>query len=270
MSTAWFGPEQWKRGRSATPSTVTISKNALHRDNCDVATLRNPDREFVADVADVATVVRKCAEQNVAMSQMSQPSAAPSGLTAVPAPCAVDLMERAAIISEGSGLSRIASETLALEAVGLKSFSDLADAHVARISTLIRQPRGEPSWRARISRTFLTNDEVARLASTTLDFLKTDHFREALRLEWSEVQLFGICPIAPVVRVDSSGLITGLALSPHNRRDRQGRYHQTKLESIDANGATTITPGGSRHPFDRFHVGLDLAVPWWELCVLQV
>jgi hypothetical protein len=147
---------------------------------------------------------------------------------------------------------------------------DLANTHAERISKLIRQTQGEPSRRARINRIFLTNDEASRLASATLEFLATDHFREALRLEWTDVQLFGVCPAAPWVRVESWGLITGLALSPHNRLDSQGRYHKTKLDGgLDTTGAMTITPTGSRFRFDRFHIGLDLAVPWWELCVLH-
>jgi hypothetical protein len=133
-----------------------------------------------------------------------------------------------------------------------------------------RQTQRGPTWQEKVNRAFLTNHQASRLAKVTRVFLTIEHFREAVRLEWTDVQLFGVCPDAPWVRVESWGLITGLALSPHNRLDSQGRYQQTKLDSIDAAGATTITPTGSRAWFDRFHIGLDLAVPWWEVAVLQV
>jgi hypothetical protein len=176
-------------------------------------------------------------------------------------------MERAAIISEDYGLSRIASETCALEAIGLKSSSDFVDAHAARISTLIRQWRGEPSRRARISRNFLTSDEASRLASVTLDFIATDHFREALRLKWTDVQLFCVCRDAPWVRVESWGLITGPALSPHNRLNSQGHYHQTKLDCCccDDHHAYRLT-----RPVRPLARRLGLAAPWWEVFELQI
>jgi hypothetical protein len=162
--------------------------------------------------------------------------------------CPADIAERAAIISEGSGLSRSDSENLALQPVGLRSFDELVEAHAAKISAILDR-----------------FEQPGALAKVTCAFLATDHFREALRLDWTDVQLFGICPHAPTMRVESWGLMIGLVFSPHNWRDKQERYHMTRLVSIDETGATIVTPGGSEFRFDRFHHGLDVAVPWWEV-----
>jgi hypothetical protein len=96
--------------------------------------------------------------------------------------------------------------------MGFTSFRDFADAHAARIDRLIGQSQGEPTRPMKVRRGFLTNDEACTLAKITCDFLATDYFCEALRLEWTDVQLFGICANAPLVRVDCWGLITGLPL----------------------------------------------------------
>jgi hypothetical protein len=156
----------------------------------------------------------------------------------------------------------------ALAEHGYKSWPDFADARATRISTLLDRPKSEPSWQARARLAFLTAAEVSKLANETRAFLATEDFHTAMRLEWTDVQLFGIDAQAPG-RVESWGLITGLVLSAHNWRDSQGRYHQTKLESVDADAAMTVTPTGQPARFYRFHHALDVAVPWWECAVLR-
>jgi hypothetical protein len=118
---------------------------------------------------------------------------------------------------------------------------------------------------ARISTILDRFERPDQLAKFTRAFLVDVNFRDAVRLEWTDAQLFGISPHAPLIRVESWGLITGLVFSPHNRRDKQERHHMTRLISIDETGATIVTPGGSEFRFDRFHHGLAVSVPWWEV-----
>jgi hypothetical protein len=184
--------------------------------------------------------------------------------TGIAPPCPATVAERAAILTESEGCDRATAEAKALAEVGYPSWEAFADARAAHISRLPEWPKREPSWQARARRAFLTEAEVAELANEVRAFLTTEDVHKAQRLEWTDVQLFGIDPKAPG-RVESWGLITGLVLSPHNRRDSKGANHITKLDGgLDATGAMTVTPTGSRLLFDRFHKGLDLAVPFWE------
>ena len=58
------------------------------------------------------------------------------------------------------------------------------------------------------------NDQNGRrLINDTREFLNGEHWPQAIALGWPMLELFGINPHAPQVRVDGQGLVTGLALS---------------------------------------------------------
>lgn len=58
-----------------------------------------------------------------------------------------------------------------------------------------------------------TTDAGHRLHKLTRAFLDTTHWETAIQHGWPLVELFGACPVAPLVRIDRRGLVSGLALS---------------------------------------------------------
>ena len=89
----------------------------------------------------------------------------------------------------------------------------------------------------------------------TLAFVGTAHWVDAIRLGWPLVELFGINPHAPLVRVDGQGLVSGLALS---------RLNGGRLEAIAEDRATIRYRSGSQLTWRRGAVGLDAAELWWR------
>lgn len=77
---------------------------------------------------------------------------------------------------------------------------------------------------------------------------------------WHVVSLFGVHPVAPLVRVECWGLAVTLAASPHNRPGARVR-----LVSLDAAHARIETPSRARFGIGRSSVAFDLAVPVWEI-----
>jgi hypothetical protein len=77
--------------------------------------------------------------------------------------------------------------------------------------------------------------------------------------------LFGVHPVAPVVRIECWGAAVAVALSPHNRVGRDGVWRLSKLVEIDANRALIELPSSVRTVAGRFP-GLG-AMPLWEVPV---
>ena len=88
---------------------------------------------------------------------------------------------------------------------------------------------------------------------------------EAARLDWNDVDVFGVHPVAPLGRVDCWGVAASLALSPHNRTGRDGRQHLTRLIEIGPDHATVETPTGTRFKHPREPRGSAIAVAVWDL-----
>jgi hypothetical protein len=88
----------------------------------------------------------------------------------------------------------------------------------------------------------------------TTEFLKTAHFADAARFEWSDPELFGISPVCGIHRVDVMGLVTSLALS---------KLAGPRLEAIHADHALTRYASGSVLTSWRARRGDVLGVPWW-------
>lgn len=89
----------------------------------------------------------------------------------------------------------------------------------------------------------------------SIAFVESRHFSDALAHGWSMVELFGISPAAPDVRVDGWGLVTGMALSTH-------RNH--RLISIDATEAVLGSGGPSVLRHQRAECIQLGAVVWWD------
>jgi hypothetical protein len=179
----------------------------------------------------------------------SRPSRPTGALWLVPGdapPCASDITERAAIIDEGDKCDRATAEKRALAEFGFTSSNELADAHRAHIlARLDELPSPNP------------NDQNGRrLLKETREFLNGEHWPQAIALGWPMLELFGINPHAPQVRVDGQGLVTGLALSS---------MLGGQLETIAEDHAAICYRSGSLLIYRCGMGGLDASVLWWSV-----
>ena len=157
--------------------------------------------------------------------------------------CSVDIAENAARLEYEEGLTRDEADRRALGARGYSSWPALADTHPERTRRQLgRLP--PPS-----------SEHGHRLLGLTCEFLDTPHWQAAVALGWSLIELFGINPHAPLVRIDSQGLVIGLALS---------KLNCGRLEIIAEGHATIRYRSGSQLVWRRGASGLDAAVLWWE------
>ena len=157
--------------------------------------------------------------------------------------CPVDIAENAARLEYDEGLTRDEADRRALGARCYPSWPALADAHRERIlGQLARLPPA-------------SSEHGRRLLEATRAFLDTPHWRAAVALGWSLIELFGINPHAPLVRIDGQGLVTGLALS---------KLNGGRLEIIAEVHATIRYRSGSLFIWRSGASGLDAAVLWWE------
>jgi hypothetical protein len=134
----------------------------------------------------------------------------------------------------------------ALAEFGFTSSNELADADRAHIlARLDELPSPNP------------NDQNGRrLLNETLEFLNGEHWPQAIALGWPLLELFGINPHAPQVRVDGQGLVTGLALSS---------MLGGQLETIAEDHATIRYRSGSLLTYRCGMRGLDASVLWWSV-----
>ena len=68
------------------------------------------------------------------------------------------------------------------------------------------------------------------------------------------LELFGVSPGGPLVRLDGMGVAVMLALSRHSSR----------ITGLDRSGAVFVTKTGANHTFQRFRYDLADLVPWWH------
>jgi hypothetical protein len=160
-------------------------------------------------------------------------------------PCASDIIERAAIIEEGDKCDRATVEKRALAEFGFTSSNELANAHRAHIVARLDEfPSPNPDQNGR------------RLLKETLEFVNGEYWPQAIALGWPLLELFGINPHAPRVRVDGQGLVTGLALSS---------MLGGQLETIAEDHATIRYRSGSLLTYRCGMRGLDASVLWWTM-----
>lgn len=97
-----------------------------------------------------------------------------------------------------------------------------------------------------------TRDRLERL---TRLFLDTEHFADAVRLGWSDRELFGCAPEAASLRVDRQGVVTSLALSA---------LAGPKLRRLEPDRAVIECASGSVLVSHRCAPGAALGDPWFE------
>jgi hypothetical protein len=158
-------------------------------------------------------------------------------------PCPGGIAERAAIIAEGDHCDRATADARALAEQGYASWSVFAAAHsVAITGALERLPA--PCTRHGTS-----------LVDTTSRFVASPWFYTAIAHGWPLIELFGIGPHAPTIRVDHQGLVTGLALSA---------FSGGRLIALEEEQARIQYPTGSVQTYRRGTPAIEAAVVWWE------
>lgn len=189
---------------------------------------------------------------DAAAAELSHPAAriVPTASDPDPAAPLAAYFERVAICTVDGCLSEADAHAVATEQVG------------ASLEVLAR--RQIELWQQRIL-AMPTGHPHTVMAVDCLSVIDAAALQRAVMLGWDETALFGVHPVAPLVRVECWGLLAGLVLSPHNRRGSYGQRHQTRLVEIDVNRARTETPTGARFGVDRLGHGRDEAVPVWEL-----
>jgi hypothetical protein len=100
----------------------------------------------------------------------------------------------------------------------------------------------------------------ARLELVTREFLKSPFFADAMHFGWTDEELFGVHPIAPMVRVDQLGIVSGLAIS---------RLAGPRLERIGPDAAIVRCSSGSRLSAPRTRQGESAGIPWWTCSLLN-
>jgi hypothetical protein len=90
-----------------------------------------------------------------------------------------------------------------------------------------------------------------------MKFLDSPWAREALALGWCALDLFGVDPEYPSVRLDRQGLVPGIAFSSF----------KLTLGLVTADCAVLIAPSGSHLRHSRI-VGAPRRVPAWQCRLL--
>ena len=96
----------------------------------------------------------------------------------------------------------------------------------------------------------------SRLADFAEVFLRSPWSLKALRVGWGELDLFGVHPTHPKIRLDAQGLVPSIALSSF----------QLKIAMLTADTAVFRTESGSSLRHAR-QLSNDAAVPLWECTV---
>ena len=163
--------------------------------------------------------------------------------------------DRMAICLEAGDVPEAEARQIAMEEAGAP-IETLAELQVAawRIRIEPLPPPTDPA---------LTNLKVDLLSQLSLPW-----FTEAARLGWTAIEIFGVHPLAPAIRVECWGVAVSVAISPFNRK-ATGRVNSTRLRcevcEVTANRIRFTTPTGARFAASRFSRGLDEAVCIWEL-----
>ncbi len=165
-----------------------------------------------------------------------------AGSAGITPPCPSDVAERAAIIAEGDHCDSATADARALAEHGLPSWPALADLHRERIlAELARLPPA-------------SSDHGRRLHGLTRAFLDSDHWQAAVALGWDLVEVFGLCPVAPLTRLDRQGLVPGIALS---------RLPGPRIVALEPGFAMIETRTGSRLRHEAGRLGPETGL-WWR------
>jgi hypothetical protein len=119
---------------------------------------------------------------------------------AVPDPDAFE--ERSAIIEYDGGLPRQEAETLAAQEQGYDNADSLHGESVRRWAAEIE----------RLAKLPAVSPDGAEALNGARSFIAEGWALQAARLGWGEVDLFGVCPVAPWVRFDRKGAAFGGAV----------------------------------------------------------
>jgi hypothetical protein len=131
--------------------------------------------------------------------------------------------ECSALIMEDCAVARDEADLKAAKHLGFESLSAL---HVSCLA----------AWRSIIDRSRPLNKKAALLVEYSEKFLRSHWAREALAFGWCETSLFGVDPECPLARLDSQGLLPGIAFSSF----------KLTLDLLSADCAVLTTPSGAR------------------------
>jgi hypothetical protein len=172
------------------------------------------------------------------------------GKSGIVIPCAADVFEASAAISECNGLDYTQADFATLSEVGFASWTDLAAAHANQVSTsLDRLPAP-------------CDAASKRLLDITRWLLSSASWVACIENGWPLGDLFGCAEWTPQQRRDVLGLVPALAFAP-----KRGR----RIEDVTATDATLRDPDGRSITFGRpsLHApNLADVVLWWESPVL--
>jgi hypothetical protein len=152
--------------------------------------------------------------------------------------------ERSALIMEGSAVARSEADLRAAQEFGFESVNAL---HVACLS----------AWRSVIDASKPLSTRAELLVQYTQKFLRSHWAREALALGWCEIDLFGVDPECPFVRLDRQGLLPGIAFSSF----------KLTLDLLSAECAVLTTASGAHQRQWRTMEGTK-SVPFWRCRLL--
>jgi hypothetical protein len=131
--------------------------------------------------------------------------------------------ELSAMIMEGAGVGREEADFQAAQQLGFESLTALHRAcHTV--------------WCREITRAKPLNKKAELFVDYADKFLKSTWVDEALALGWGALDLFGVDPEQPFVRLDRQGLLPGIAFSSS----------KLTLDLMSADCAVFTCPSGSR------------------------
>ena len=156
------------------------------------------------------------------------------------------LMERAAVL-EVDGMPRHEADSQVLSEVGYASWDALAGAWRDAIGRSVAALPSQGMKR-------LSSRHLTRMIVVTGEFCADHHFPSALADGWALEELFGVDPIAPLVRLDRWGLIPTLALG----------VLPAQVLAIHCDAVELGCGSGVIQHFYRPPV-LDGAVLWWRI-----
>ena len=155
--------------------------------------------------------------------------------------------KRAATIAEIDRFDHITADAKAPAEFGLPLRSALADASRRRT---LGQLDALPSP---------TDSRGIRLLDQTRTFLASPWLALAVVSDWPLIELFGICPVAPVARIDRQGLVTGLALSVHAGAE---------IVHLGPDLARVRHCSGNLATYRKGQPAMAEAVLWWQCATL--
>jgi hypothetical protein len=152
--------------------------------------------------------------------------------------------ERSALIMDGSAVARSEADLRAAKELGFESVNAL---HGACLT----------AWRSMIDASKPLNTKAGLLVEYTQKFFRSHWAQETLALGWCEIDLFGVDPEYPFVRLDGQGLLPGIAFSSF----------KLTLDLLSAECVVLTTSSGARQRQWRMMEGTN-SVPFWKCRLL--